>query len=103
MCRRSTETLATEYCRITKAVVYIHGNVHRRFGVQELLDIAAMPRRTFEQHFLRRLGITPHSFINRCRVERATSLVAERKDRSIDRRDRLDERLSRPAIVPAGL
>jgi len=81
--RRSTETLATDDCRIAKAVAYIHGNVHRPFGVEELLDVAAMPRRTFEQHFLKRVGITPYSFINRCRVERATRLLSGRRKCSL--------------------
>jgi len=78
VCRRSSETLATDDARIAKAVAYIHENVHRPFGVEELLDVARMPRRTFEQHFLKRVGITPYAFINRCRVERASRLLTGR-------------------------
>jgi LacI family transcriptional regulator len=75
VCRRSTEALAIEDARIAKAVAYIRKNVHRPFGVEELLAVTAMPRRTFELHFQKRVGITPYSFINRCRVERASVLL----------------------------
>jgi LacI family transcriptional regulator len=78
ICRHSTgsATTTTSRSRIAKTVAFIHKNVHRPFGVQELLDIASMPRRTFEQHFAEIIGISPYSFILRCRVERATSLLA---------------------------
>jgi LacI family transcriptional regulator len=81
--RRSSETLATDDARIAKAVAYIHGNVHRPFGVEELLEVAGMPRRTFEQHFLKRVGIAPYAFINRCRVERASRLLTGQRTISL--------------------
>jgi LacI family transcriptional regulator len=81
--RYSTETVAIDDARIARTVAYIHGNVHRPFGVEEILDVAAMPRRSFHQHFLKKVGITPYSFINRCRVERASLLLAGTKKRSL--------------------
>jgi len=83
VCRRSTETLAIDDARIAKAVAYIYKNVHRPFGVEELLHVASMPRRTFEQHFLKRVGMTPYLFINKCRVERAILLMAAPHKRSL--------------------
>ena len=81
--RLSTESMAIDDARIARTVAYIHKNVHRPFGVEELLDVACMPRRTFEQHFLKTIGITPYSFINRCRVEHATFLLAGTKPHSL--------------------
>lgn len=83
ICRRSTETLAIDDARIAKAVAYIYKNVHRPFGVEELLHAVSMPRRTFEQHFLKRVGMTPYLFINKCRVERAILLMAGQQKRSL--------------------
>jgi LacI family transcriptional regulator len=83
ICRRSTETLAIDDSRISKAVAYIYKNVHRPFGVEELLNVASMPRRTFEQHFLKMVGMTPYLFINKCRVERAILLMAAPNKRSL--------------------
>jgi LacI family transcriptional regulator len=82
VCRRSTETLAIEDSRIAKAVAYIYKNVHRPFGVEELVCVASMPRRTFEHHFIEKVGMTPYLFINKCRVERAVVLMASSTKRS---------------------
>jgi LacI family transcriptional regulator len=75
ICRHSTDTFAIEDARIARAVAYIQKNVHRPFGVEELLDVAGMPRRTFEQHFYKRVGITAYAFINRSRVEHSSHLL----------------------------
>lgn len=65
---------------IGEAVEYIHRNVHRPFGLEELLKICAMSKRTFEREFVAQLGIDPYSFINRCRVERACMLLNPRRN-----------------------
>jgi LacI family transcriptional regulator len=83
ICRSSTETLAIDDSRIAKSVAYIYKNVHRPFGVEELLRVASMPRRTFEQHFQKRVGMTPYLFINKCRVERAILLMTGQHKRSL--------------------
>jgi transcriptional regulator GlxA family with amidase domain len=61
--------------RIEKAVAFIHRNVHTPFGLEELLDITGMPKRTLKQEFAAKLGIDLHAFINRCRIERACRLL----------------------------
>jgi AraC-like DNA-binding protein len=68
---------------IDQAVNFIHRNAYRPFGLRELLEKCAMPRRKFEQEFAGKLGIDPHSFINRCRIERACLLLGERRKRLI--------------------
>lgn len=83
ICRHSTEPVTMNRARIARTVRFIHSNVHRPFGVEELLDVASMPRGAFEQHFENTLGIPPDSFIDRCRIERATSLLASPQNRSL--------------------
>jgi LacI family transcriptional regulator len=83
ICRRSTETLAIDDARIARTVAYVYKNLHRSFGVETLLREASMPRRTFEQHFQKRVGMTPYCFINKCRVERAIILMRTTRKRSL--------------------
>jgi transcriptional regulator GlxA family with amidase domain len=42
-----------------------------------------MPRRTFEQHFLKEVGMTAYTFICRCRVDYACQLLAGPAKRSL--------------------
>jgi LacI family transcriptional regulator len=81
--RHSTDTFVIENACISRAVAYIQKNFHRPFGVEELLDVACMPRRTFEQRFLRKVGITAHAFVNRRRVEHASDLLTRANKRSL--------------------
>jgi LacI family transcriptional regulator len=83
VCRHSTEPVRINRARIARAVRFIHRNIHRPFGVEELLVVASMPRGAFEQHFINTVGIPPDSFIDRCRVERATDLLASTPNRSL--------------------
>jgi len=79
--RRPAEAAIDNDSGIEKAVKFIHRDAHRPFGLEEVLRICAMPKQTFEQEFVARLGIDPYSFINRCRVERACMLLGERRKR----------------------
>jgi AraC-like DNA-binding protein len=82
--RHPRETMReTNDGRIKRTVDFIHRNIHRPIRLRELLEIASMPRRTFERHFLEMVGIEPHSFINRCRVECASRLLKSRKKRTL--------------------
>jgi LacI family transcriptional regulator len=83
ICRRSTEVLAIDDARIAKIVAFIYKNVHRQFGVKELLRVASMSRRSFEHHFRKKVGMSPYLFISKCRVERATFMMAATPRRSL--------------------
>jgi transcriptional regulator GlxA family with amidase domain len=83
VCWHSTESAAINRARIASIVAFIHKNAHRPFGVEDLLGMASMPRSAFVRHFESTVGITPASFIDRCRVERATSLLAATQQHSL--------------------
>jgi len=76
-------SLAIDDVNISSAVTFIHRNVHRPFKMKELLAVSSMPRRTFERRFVEKLGIDSSSFINRCRVERASGLLKGTKERPL--------------------
>jgi LacI family transcriptional regulator len=73
--RHSTEETTISRSRIARAVAFIHRNVHRPIAMEELLELASMPQAIFETRFVKTVGIMPSSFIDRCRVERAASLL----------------------------
>jgi len=83
ICRLSTQTSAIEDARIAKTVAYIKRNIHRPFGVEELLEVAFMSRRCLEENFIKWIGIPAYTFINKCRVEQASHLLADPKRLSL--------------------
>jgi AraC family transcriptional regulator len=81
-CRYSTEIEVINRASIMRTVEFIHKNFHKPFGLDELYDLASMPRDKFEFYFRDTVGITPNAFIERCRVERATFLLRSVQNRS---------------------
>jgi transcriptional regulator GlxA family with amidase domain len=82
-CLDPAESLeANEDC-IRNTVEFIHRNIHLPINLEKLFDMASMPEQTFVRHFVEKIGIKPQSFIDRCRVERASSLLRRRKKRSL--------------------
>jgi LacI family transcriptional regulator len=83
VCRQSTRSFGIEVSAIARSLDYIQKNLHRPFGVEELVEVAAMSRRSFEQHFLKSMGMTAYAFINQQRVEHARQLLADPQERSL--------------------
>jgi transcriptional regulator GlxA family with amidase domain len=77
------ESLEANDDRIRNIVEFIHRNIHLPINLEKLLDMASMPEQTFVRHFVEMMGIKPQSFIDRCRVERASSLLRRRKKRPL--------------------
>ena len=77
------ESLEANDDRIKSIVEFIHRNIHLPINLEKLLDMASMPQQTFVRHFVEKMGIKPQSFIDRCRVERASSLLRRRKKRPL--------------------
>ncbi len=80
---RATDAAVCKVIGIEKAVQFIHRDAHRPFALDEVLEVSAMPKESFEQEFFAQLGIDPCSFINRCRIERACMLLSGRKKRTV--------------------
>ena len=77
------ESLEANDDRIRNTVEFIHRNIHLPMNLEKLLDMASMPEQAFVRHFVEKIGIKPQSFIDRCRVERASSLLRQRKKRPL--------------------
>lgn len=82
-CLHPAESLEANDDRIRNTVEFIHRNIHLPINLEKLLDIASMPEQTFVRRFVEKIGIKPQSFIDRCRVERASSLLRRSKKRPL--------------------
>jgi transcriptional regulator GlxA family with amidase domain len=82
-CPDPAESLEANDDRIRSIVEFIHRNIHSPIHLEELLDMVSMRKQTFVRHFVEKIGIEPQSFIDRCRVERASSLLRRRKKRPL--------------------
>jgi transcriptional regulator GlxA family with amidase domain len=77
------ESLEADDDRIRNTVAFIHRNIHLPMNLEKLLDVASMPEQAFVRRFVEKIGIKPQAFIDRCRVERASSLLRRRKKRRL--------------------
>jgi len=75
--RQSTDVLATGDAVTQEALRHIRANAGRPLRVQDVLQAVGVSRRTLETRFERALGTTPHGEIQRVRLERAQTLLAE--------------------------
>jgi LacI family transcriptional regulator len=75
--RRSTDVLATDDRDVIRAVQYIRENACRAIQVPDILQHVSMSRAAFEPRFRGVFGRTLHQELQRVRIERAKSLLAE--------------------------
>lgn len=75
--RGSSSEVAIADADVAAAVNFIRTHVRRRLTVEDLVDVAAVSRRTLERKFLDALGRTPLEEIRRARVAHAKRLLTE--------------------------
>lgn len=83
VCRRSTETLAVESPELHALIQEIRTHIAEPFGVEFLTARTSASRRQLERLILQETGQTPHSLINRLRVEHACALLSKPDKRSL--------------------
>jgi AraC-like DNA-binding protein len=64
---------------VARALGYLLGNFHQPIGLGAMAAQAGVSRSHLCRLFRREVGISPHQFLTRVRVERAKSLLAERE------------------------
>lgn len=75
--RESTDTFAVEDPRVAAAVRFIRERFADPIDVARVADHLGVSRRWLEQGFRRCLGVSPHPFICRVRIDRAKELLLE--------------------------
>ena len=81
--RQSTEIVAVHDPHVAQVVEYIRGHISEPFGMERLLPLVPMSRRWLEHQFRECLGMTPHQFLCRTRVEHAKDLLTQRQRRPL--------------------
>lgn len=75
--RRSTDVMAIADADLAEAVQYIRSNACDGIGVEDILRATAYSRATLERRFRQVLGRTPREEIERVRIDRVRTLLAE--------------------------
>lgn len=75
--RKSSDLLAVAHQGVARSLRFIWDHGHDPISVKDLVSVAAMSRRGLHKAFLEHVGRTPGQEIQRVRIERAKSLLAD--------------------------
>lgn len=75
MQRDSTGMTAIQNPHVRSAVVYMREHVGEVFGMERIMEKASVSRRRLESLFHREVGVTPHQYLCRVRIDRAEELL----------------------------
>lgn len=64
--------------RFRRVIAYIDANLDQKLALERLCDIAAFSKFHFQRQFATLFGISPHGYIQLCRLKRAAYLLAFR-------------------------
>ncbi|MDE0840100.1 MAG: substrate-binding domain-containing protein [Kiritimatiellae bacterium] len=73
--RHSSRVLGIDNVHVLKAVSHINANAGEAFGVDHLVSLVPVSRRTLETLFREDLDCTPHQYLSRVRVDKAKTLL----------------------------
>lgn len=73
--RQSTDVMIVDHPAVARAVDHARNHLNEPFGVEALVQAAAVSRRHLEIAFFRSLGCTPAHYLAKLRVEKAKDLL----------------------------
>ncbi|MDZ8261113.1 AraC family transcriptional regulator [Nostoc sp. ChiQUE01b] len=65
--------------KLKEAIAYINDNLDQNLSLAEIAAIAQISPHYFASLFKQSIGIAPHQYVTKCRVERAKSLLGKRE------------------------
>lgn len=71
-----------EIQRISRAVEYIHSNLHKPVSVEKLADMVHMSRTTFYENFRDVMHVSPLQYAKSVKLDKAQALIQEGKNAS---------------------
>ena len=77
VCRRSTDTVASDQPSLARALAFIHDHRHQPITVSDVQGAVGLSRRSLEMMFQRFLHRTPLQEIHRVHVEHARQLLSD--------------------------
>lgn len=81
----STEIVTTEVSgglsssKLRQTIDYIQSNLERDLSLAQLANIAHVSSHHFGKLFKQSMGVTPHQYVLKCRIERAKKLLSNQK------------------------
>ncbi len=73
--RRSTDVLAVADPKVAEAARLVNERIAEPLNVAQVAQEVGVSRRVLERHFRTVLGMTPHEYLSRARVERAKRML----------------------------
>ena len=65
--------------KLRQVIDYIQSNLERDLSLAQLAKVAHVSSHHFGKLFKQSMGVTPHQYVLKCRIERAKTLLRERK------------------------
>ena len=81
----STEIVTTEVSgglsssKLRQVIDYIQSNLERDLSLAQLANVAHVSSHHFGKLFKQSMGLTPHQYVLKCRIERAKKLLRDKK------------------------
>ncbi len=79
--RKSSDLVAVNHPGVARSLRYMWEHCHEPIGVDDLVRVAAMSRRSFHDVFVKHLGRPPGAELQHLRIELAKRLLAESDDK----------------------
>jgi AraC family transcriptional regulator len=73
----STGVVPDEAARLEPVFAYVRENLDADLSVRRLAELTGLSASCFSRWFRRHVGITPHAYVIRTRVERAMDLIRD--------------------------
>ncbi|MCH6257652.1 DNA-binding transcriptional regulator [Puniceicoccaceae bacterium K14] len=73
--RQSTDLIAIDDEKISQAIRFIRNEAEKGISVADVLQAVPMSRTLLERKFKKTLGTTPHSYINKIRIQKIKTLI----------------------------
>ena len=79
--RKSSDLVAVNHPGVARSLRYMWEHCHEPIGVDDLVRVAAMSRRSFHDVFVKHLGRPPGAELQHLRIELAKRLLVESDDK----------------------
>ena len=81
----STKVVTTEVSgglspsKLRQVINYIQGNLERNLSLAQLAQVAHVSSHHFGKLFKQSMGVTPHQYVMKCRIEKAKQLLVNKQ------------------------
>jgi AraC family transcriptional regulator len=74
---REMRSLGSHWTQLQRSIEHIHDNIDKRLSLDQLAGIANMSKFHFAKSFREAMGIAPHQYLVKLRIEKARKLLTD--------------------------